>query len=81
MTPKVYLISRKLTAEQIEVVQRALSITPLAAIVTTDPRDKSLAESFCERATALQQPIAILADFTDPLTAVNDDGTLTTIEI
>ena len=76
MTPKVYLISRKLTDEQRETVERALSITPLAAIIPADPRDIELAIKYCELVSTLQQPIAILADFDLPLTAINEDGSL-----
>lgn len=74
--PKLYLISRKLTAEQIEEIKRQLTITPLAAVVTPDIRDEKLAHEFCESASALASPIAILADFEEPLTAVNEDGSL-----
>lgn len=76
MTPKIYLISRKLTAEQLERVQQALSITPLAAVVVTDTRDLALAKQFSENAGIIHDPIAILADFEEPLIALNEDGSL-----
>ena len=75
MCPKLYLISRKLTAEQIEEIKRQLSLTPLAAVVTPDIRDSQIANEF-GTATPLASPIAILADFEEPLTAVNEDGSL-----
>ncbi len=74
-SPKLYLISRKLTTEQIDNIRAALSITPLAAVVTPDIRDSQIANEF-GTATDLQRPIAILADFDEPLTAVNSDGSL-----
>lgn len=76
MTPKVYLISRKATEEQLNLVKDALSITPLAAVVATDPRDVMKAMEFCSKAEVLHRPIAIFADFDSPLTAINEDGTL-----
>lgn len=76
MTPKVYLISRNLTDEQRDVVQAALSITPLSAIVVADARDVLKALELCSKAEVLKQPIAILADFENILTAVNEDGSL-----
>jgi hypothetical protein len=47
-TPKVYLISRNLTDEQRDQVKAALGITPLQAVIATDPRDSVLAREFCE---------------------------------
>ena len=79
MTPKVYLISRTLTDEQRERIQTALSITPLSAVVVADPRDVAMGMEFCQAATVLQRPIAILAEFDFPLTAVNEDGSLCTL--
>ena len=78
MNPKIYLISRKADREKIRV---ALAITPLQAIVVADPRDINTAEDLCEHRTVLSRPIGILADCDAPLTAVNDDGTLTSVEI
>lgn len=75
-TPKVYLISRRLTDEQRDIIKSALGITPLHAIIIADPRDSRLAAEFCEAVSTLQQPIAILADFDSPLTALNEDGSL-----
>jgi hypothetical protein len=75
-TPKVYLISRTLTDEQADQVRAALGITPLAAVVIADPRDAEKATKFCDNIESLRQPIAIMADFAVPLTAVNEDGSL-----
>lgn len=75
-TPKVYLLSRTLTDEQKEQVQLALSITPLAAIIVTDPRDLPLALSICDKAQVLHHPVAVLAEFENPLTAIAEDGSL-----
>jgi hypothetical protein len=80
MTPKLYLIGRGLTDEQVERVRQALAITPLDAVVVSDPRDAELAKQYCDTVTALSRPIAILADFDAPLTAVNSDGSLTRVE-
>lgn len=76
MTPKIYLISRKATEEQVARIKDALGITPLAAVVAADPRDVLKASEFCSTAEVLHRPIAILADFDTPLTAVNEDGSL-----
>jgi len=76
MIPKLYLIGRGLTEEQVERVRQALAVTPLDALVVSDPRDAELAKQYCETVTALSRPIAILADFDAPLTAVNEDGSL-----
>lgn len=75
LIPKVYLISRNLTDEQKQAVQSALALTPLAAIITPDIRDLQIAKEYCETVSALEQPVAILADFDLPLTALNPDGT------
>jgi hypothetical protein len=76
MTPKIYLVSRDITPEQRDEVLRALSITPLAAVIVADPRDINQAIELCRTAEVLHQPIAILAGFENPLTAVNEDGSL-----
>ena len=75
-TPKVYLISRKLTEEQRDQIKAALSITPLQAVIATDPRDTVTAFEFCDKVEVLHRPIAVYADFDSPLTAVNEDGSL-----
>jgi hypothetical protein len=80
-SPKVYLIKRTLTDEQKDVVKAALSITPLSAVVVTDPRDTVSALEYCTEARVLARPIAILAEFDSPLTAVNEDGSLTCLSI
>ena len=76
MPPKLYLIGRGLTEEQVERVRQALAVTPLDALIVSDPRDADTAKQYCETITALSRPIAILADFDAPLTAVNEDGSL-----
>ena len=76
MTPKVYLISRNLTDEQLQRVQEALSITPLDAVVCPDIRDMQTAQQFAQCSAQLARPIAIFADFDVPLTAVQEDGSL-----
>lgn len=73
-TPKVYLIDRKISPEQLEHVQQALNLTPLVAIVVTDLRDMELAKQICPVVSDLNRPIAILADFSAPISAVQDDG-------
>lgn len=78
--PPVYLISRNLTPEQIEAVKAALLITPLSAVVICDSRDAQLAHNFCDTVSNLQRPIAIVADFEEPLTAIDETGTLQTIQ-
>ena len=75
-SPKVYLISRKLTTDQFERIVSALKITPLSAAVVCDPRDVELAKQFCETAQTLQRPIAIVAEFDFPFLALNEDGSL-----
>lgn len=80
MTPKIYLISRNLDPEQLARVQQALSITPLAAVVVTDIRDLALAKQFSENAGVIHDAIAILADFEEPLTALQEDGAVCPIQ-
>lgn len=79
--PTLYLISRKLSVEQIDDIRAALSITPLSAVVTPDIRDEKLAAEFGGEVTLLNHPIAILADFDEPLIAVNSDGSLCPVPI
>lgn len=74
--PPVYLISRRLTPEQIETVKAALLITPLSAVVICDSRDAQLAHNFSDTVSNLQRPIAIVADFEAPLTAIDESGNL-----
>jgi hypothetical protein len=74
--PTVYLISRRLTTEQLQDAQNKLAITPLAAVVICDPRDADFAKQFCDTVSNLRQPIAIVADFEEPLTAVDENGSL-----
>lgn len=74
--PPVYLISRRLTPEQIEAVKAALLITPLSAVVICDARDAAFAKNFADDVTTLQRPIAIVADFESPITAVDETGAL-----
>ena len=76
MIPKIYLIDRRLTPEQKELVQAALAIHPLDAIIYTDRRDEGMAAEYSEKKFELHRPIAILAEFDSPLTAVNEDGSL-----
>ena len=78
-TPKVYLISRKMTDEQRDKAKAALSLTPLQAVVAADPRDVQTAQEFCNVSQVLNRPIAVYADFDVPLTAVNEDGSLTVL--
>lgn len=74
--PSVYFISRNLTPEQIQSIREMLLCTPLAAVIVCDPRDAEVAANFSDVTSFLPRPIAIVADFPDPLTAVNPDGSL-----
>lgn len=74
--PPVYLISKRLTPALIEEIKAALLITPLAAVVICDPRDAELAHNFSDTVSNLQQPIAVIADFDAPLTALDENGSL-----
>ena len=75
-TPKVYLIKRGLKNEEMAAVLSALSIHPLDAVIYADVRDGAEAQEYAEKTFELHRPIAILADFDAPLTAINDDGSL-----
>ena len=75
-TPMIYLVSKRLSPEQIEAVKSALLITPLSAAVICDSRDASLAHNFCDTVSNLQRPIALVADFEVPLTAIDENGNL-----
>lgn len=79
--PPVYLISSKLSPEQIEQVKSLLLITPLAAVIICDPRDAVLAHNFCDIVSNLRQPIALVADFEVPLTAVDENGSLCPLQL
>jgi hypothetical protein len=74
--PKIYLIKRSLTPEQIQRIKETLLVTPLSAIVVADARDINTALELSDKAEVLNQPIAILADFDSVLTAINPDGSL-----
>lgn len=71
--PPVYLISRRADPDQI---RQVLAITPLAAVIICDPRDADFAKQFFDTVSYLQQPIAVVADFSDPLTAIDENGRL-----
>jgi hypothetical protein len=77
--PTIYLISKRLTPEQIESVKAALLITPLSCVVICDPRDASFAHNFSDTVSNLKQPIALVADFESPLTAIDENGTLVSL--
>jgi hypothetical protein len=81
MPPSIYLISKNLTEEQIQAIVDALSITPLDLVLVTSAQDVPLAKRFSETVTGLHRPIAILADFEKPLTAVTEDGTLEAVNV
>ncbi len=76
MIPKIYLISRE---ADLDSLKASLHLTPLSAIVVADPRDLQKAMELCPTAEVLSRPIGIFADFEEPLTAVNDDGSLTNV--
>lgn len=71
--PTVYLISKRADIDQ---VKQALLITPLSAVVIADIRDAAFAKQLCDTVSNLQGPIAIVADFEEPLTAIDENGTL-----
>jgi len=79
--PTVYLISKRLTDEQIEAVKAALVITPLSCVVICDPRDAAFAHNFSDTVSNLQRPIALVADFEQPLTAITETGSLSCLSI
>jgi hypothetical protein len=80
MPPLVYLISRQLTQDQTQKVIDALSLTPVDVVIAA-PQDVERARNFCEQVTGLHKPIAIVADFDHPLTAVERDGSLKVINV
>jgi hypothetical protein len=79
--PTVYLVSNKLTPEQIETVKAALLITPLSAVIICDIRDAAFAHNFCDTVSNLKQPIALVADFDEPLTALDETGSLCPLQL
>lgn len=74
--PSVYFISSSLSSEDIDKVRAALQLTPLAAVIICNPRDTDFARQITDHVSYLKQPIAIVADFAVPLTAVDEDGRL-----
>jgi hypothetical protein len=81
MIPKFYLISTKLTPEQIESAVKALSITPIDMALIARAQDVETARHFSEKVTGLHRPIAIVADFECLLSAVLEDGKLVSINM
>jgi hypothetical protein len=81
MAPKIYLISSKASEEQVERIKSALSLTPVDVVVATAPQLGDFCRKFSEDVTGLNRPIAIVADFEAPLTAINDDGSLEIIHV
>lgn len=81
MTPSVYLISRKVTDEQARAIAEILSITPIDVAIIANPEDVSLARKFCEKVTGLHRPIAIVADFDSPFSAVQADGSVQPLSV
>lgn len=75
-TPTIYLVSSRLTAEQADLIAQAFRITPLSAVIISDPRHAELAKLFSETVSTLKQPIALVADFETPLTAIDENGSL-----
>jgi hypothetical protein len=81
MPPKVYLISSKVSEEQIQKIQDALSLTPVDVVISTAPQLGDFCRKFSEAVTGLNRPIAIVADFEAPLTALNEDGSVEIIHV
>ena len=81
MLPKIFLISRTLTEEQIEQIKQALFVTPVDVVVVGAPQDTPVAKHFSEAVTGLDRPIAIVADFESPLSAVLEDGKVVKIHV
>jgi hypothetical protein len=79
--PTVYLISKRLTPDQVEAVKATLLITPLSCVVICDPRDAALAHNFSDTVSNLKQPIALVADFDEPLTALDETGSLCPLQL
>lgn len=81
MAPTIYLISRSLTEDQSQAVADQLSLTPIDVCIVSSAADVNLAKRFSEMVTGLHRPIAIIADFEKPLTAINEDGSLEAMHV
>lgn len=76
--PRIYLIKR--SAVRDEAVQHALDITPVCAVLAPSSDALNDAEHMGDTHTLLNgAPIAIVADFEHPLSAINEDGSVTIV--
>ena len=78
--PKLYLISSRLTPEQVERAKSILDFTPIQGVIAMKPEDVIKAQEFCPAVIGLQQPMAILADFPGDLAVINDDGSVEVLD-
>lgn len=79
-SPLVYLIDRKLSPEDLLKVVNSLSATPVDVIIAA-PQDVDKARQITDQVTGLHRPIAVMADFSQPLQAVQRDGSVEIIHL
>ena len=63
-----------------EIVQRALQLTPVAGALAPSDADAIAASAISDHVLGMQgAPLAVVAEFDHPLTAIYDDGTVEVI--
>jgi hypothetical protein len=79
--PKFFLVSSRCTEAQIESAQKAFALTPVDVALVARAHDVELARKVTEQVTGIHRPIAIVADFENPLTIVMDDGSVVAVSL
>lgn len=77
--PKFFLISSRATEAEMAGILKVLSFTPVEMALVSRPQDVEKAKQITEHVSGLHRPIAIIADFVEPLTVVTDEGTLLSV--
>ena len=75
--PRIYLVNRN--AAQEEFVQHALDINPPSQALVVTPGDAQVVTALGEVHVLSGAPIAIVAEFDHPLSAINEDGSVTIV--
>lgn len=79
--PKFFLVSSKATEAEMEAINKAISFTPVEMALVSRPQDVEKAKQITEHVTGLHRPIVIVADFSDPLTVISDDGSALSVSL
>jgi hypothetical protein len=79
--PKFFLVSSRCTEAQIEKAREAFDLTPVDVALVARPQDVELARKITEQVTGLHRPVAIVADFENPLTIIMEDGSVVAVSL